>query len=102
MELLLFILVVAVLIYSTGAKSARGKIAGGLIQLAFVILIYVFTKDILGASIRDVAPGKATEFLFMYFLSLAAIIVYGLLGFGNLFIGIMSYASLKGRRHPTG
>lgn len=102
MDLLLFVLAVVAIFFSLKAKSARGKLAGGLVQLAFAILFYIFAKDILGASIHDVAPGKTAEFLFMYFLSLAAIVVYGILGLGNLFIGIMSYASLEKHRHATG
>lgn len=101
MDLLLFILALVALYFSLKAKSAKGRLVGGLIQLAFVVVVYIFTKDLLGTSIHDVVPGKVTTFLIMYFVSLAAIIIFGLLGLGNLFISILGYASFKGRQHPV-
>jgi hypothetical protein len=84
----LIIATVVLLYFTRKPKSTNAKVFAGVLQLVFAIIVYIFSKDLLGTSIHAVAPEKTGQFLFMYFLSLAGIIVYGLLGLGNLFIGI--------------
>lgn len=100
-ELIIPTLVIVVLLYSMKVRGARGRIAGGLFQLAFAILVYIITRDFLGTSIHDVMPAKIAEFLFKYFLFLATIFICGLLGLGNLFIGIMNKVNHGMPRHPA-
>jgi hypothetical protein len=94
MDFLLLVVLAIGLVYATmQAKSAKARMVASILQLGFATIVYVFARDLLGTSIHNVAPERTNQFLFMFCLSLSAIVVYGLLGIGNLLLSMLNYAS---------